>query len=283
MPHWTEELFQDNPQLFLSILRQLNPQARAEIKEILNLLELQGYHPKRVLDLNCGIGRHSLELEKRGLEVLGTDLSAAYIKIAEQRAQKQSLADKVRFKVADMRQIQSALSDEEPFDGILCLWTSFGFYDDETNDDILRQCLEIVKPGGFFAMDIVNRDWLLRNFVERRFERIKDRLVLYDSQFDARTSRHKDKWTFLRKINQDTFVIEGNIQLDLRVWSLHELIQMFERTGWKFQSVYPGLAGTQGLRKVRFTLPQDDLVEAGRFLIVTSKPVIASLGMRPLS
>jgi len=272
MPHWTNELFEENPQLFLNILRQLNPQARSEIKDILGLLDIHGYKPKRLLDLNCGIGRHSIELGKRGIEVLGTDLSPAYIKIAEQRAQKLKLDDKARFKVADMRNIRTALSNEEPFDGILCLWTSFGFYDDDTNDDILRQCLKLVNPGGFFALDIVNRDWLLRNFSERRFERIKDRLILYDSQFDSKTSRHKDNWTFMKKVDKDTFIIEGNIQLDLRVWSLHELIQLFERTGWKFECAYPGLAGTHGLRKVRFTLPQDELVEAGRFLIVSEKP-----------
>lgn len=273
MPHWTEELFEQNPQLFLDILRQLNPQARAEIKDILSLLELQGYQPKRVLDLNCGIGRHSIELGKLGIEVLGTDLSSAYIKIAAGRAQKRGVEDKVRFKVVDMRQIHSALANEKPFDGILCLWTSFGFYDDDTNDDILRQCLKLVKSGGFFALDIVNRDWLLRNFSERRFERTKDRLILYDSQFDSRTSRHKDKWTFLRQTGKDTFITEGSIQLDLRVWSLHELIQLFKRTGWRFQCAYPGMPGTHGLRQIKFTPSLDDLIDAGRFLIIASKAV----------
>jgi SAM-dependent methyltransferase len=224
--------------------------------------------------LNCGIGRHSIELGKRGIEILGTDLSPAYIKIAMERAQKRKVDDKVRFKVVDMRQIQSALANEEPFDGILCLWTSFGFYDDDTNDDILRQCLKLVRPGGFFALDIVNRDWLLRNFAERRFEIIKDRLILYDSQFDSQTSRHKDKWTFMRQTDKDAFKMEGSIQLDLRVWSLHELIQLFERTGWKFECAYPGISSTHGLRRVRFTSPHDDLVEAGRFLIISSKPAV---------
>lgn len=274
MPHWTKELFEDNPQLFLGVLSQLNPQARAEIRDILSLLETQGHKTKRVLDLNCGIGRHSIELGKRGINVLGTDLSPAYIKIAEQRAKKLKLDDIIRFKVVDMRRVQSALSDEQPFDGILCLWTSFGFYDDDTNDDILRQCLKLVEPGGFFALDIVNRDWLLRNFSERSFERIKDRLILYERQFDSQTSRHKDKWTFMRQTDKNTFVKDGDIQLDLRVWSLHELIQLFQRTGWKFEYAYPGIPGTSGLRKIRFTEPQDDaLVEAGRFLIVSSKPV----------
>ncbi len=274
MQHWTEELFEENPQLFLSILRELSPQARTEIRDILSLLDIQGYKPKRVLDLNCGIGRHSIELGKRGINVLGTDLSPAYIEIARKRAQKRKVENKVRFKVVDMRQIQSALSNEEPFDGIFCLWTSFGFYDDDTNDDILRQCLKLVKPGAFFALDIVNRDWLLRNFSERSFERIKDRLILYERQFDSQTSRHKDKWTFMRQIDDKTFMLDGDFQLDLRVWNMHELILLFRRTGWKFDCAYPGSSFTHGIRKIRFTLPQDDLLEAGRLLIIASKPAI---------
>ncbi len=272
MQHWTEKLFEENPQLFLSILRELNPQARTEIRDILGLLDIQGYKPKRVLDLNCGIGRHSIELGKRGINVIGTDLSPVYIEIARKRAQKLKIEDKVRFKVVDMRQIQSALSNEEPFDGILCLWTSFGFYDDDTNDDILRQCLKLVKPGGFFALDIVNRDWLLRNFSERSFERIKDRLILYERQFDSQTSRHKEKRIFMRRIDEKTLVLEGDFQLDLRVWSLHELVLLFERAGWKFECVYPGSSSTNDIRKIRFQFPHDDFLEAGRLLIISSKP-----------
>ena len=274
MQHWTEELFKDNPKLFLSMLRELNPQARAEIRDILGLLELQEYRPERILDLNCGIGRHSIELGKRGIDVLGTDLSPAYIKIARERAQKRKVEDKVRFQVVDMRQVQSALSNEDLFDGILCLWTSFGFYDDDTNDDIVRQCLKLVKPGGFFVLDIVNRDWVLRNFSERSFERIKDRLILYERQFDVQTSRHKEKRTFMRQIDEDTFVLDGAFQLDLRVWSLHELILLFERTGWKFECAYPGAPLTDDIRKVKFTLPPNELLEAGRLLVISSKPLI---------
>ena len=39
MQHWTEELFKENPKLFLSTLRELNPQPRTEVRDILSLLE----------------------------------------------------------------------------------------------------------------------------------------------------------------------------------------------------------------------------------------------------
>jgi len=273
MRHWTEELFKDNPKLFLSILRELNPQARTEVRDILKLLETQGHKPERILDLNCGIGRHSMEMGKRGIKVLGTDLSPAYIEIARKRARRRKVEDKVSFQVVDMRQIQTALAKEEPFDGILCLWTSFGFYDDDTNDDVLRQCLKLVKPGGFFALDIVNRDWVLLNFSERSFEWIKDRLILYERQFDAQTSRHKEKRTFMRQVDENTLVLDGTFQMDLRVWSLHELMLLFKRAGWKFECAYPGSSLAHGIREVRFALPHDELLEAGRLLIISSKPI----------
>ena len=272
MLHWTEELFKENPQLFLSVLKELNTDASTEIKGILKLLNDQGFKPKRILDLNCGIGRHSIELGKRGIEVLGTDISPAYIKIAQKRAQKRRVGECVHFQVADMRQIASALSGEQPFDGIMCLWTSFGFYDDETNDDILRQCLKLVVPGGFFALDIVNRDWLIRNFSERSFERTKDWLILEERQFNTQNSRHHNKWTFIRQIDEKTFLLDKSFQLDLRVWSLHELVLLFERTGWKFECAYPGSSPIHSLRKVRFSSQNDDLLDAGRLLIISSRP-----------
>ncbi|UCH50969.1 MAG: hypothetical protein JSV54_08190, partial [Chloroflexota bacterium] len=148
----------------------------------------------------------------------------------------------------------------------------FGFYDDDTNDDILRQCLKLVKPGGFFALDIVNRDWLLRNFMARGYERIKDRLVLSERQFDSQTSRNKEKRTFMRQVDENTFVLEGTFELDLRVWSLHELISLFQRTGWKFECAYPGSAATHDIKRIRFQSLHDDFLEAGRLLIISSKP-----------
>jgi hypothetical protein len=59
--------------------------------------------------------------------------------------QKPTSYDKVRFKVADMRSIGAILAREK-FDGVINLFTSFGFYDDKTNADILRQCANLVRP-----------------------------------------------------------------------------------------------------------------------------------------
>jgi len=242
MPDWTKELFENHPESFLGALEERLAQASAEVDTLLGCLEEHGFKPQRILDLNCGIGRHSVELGKRGIEVVGTDLSPLYVEIAEKRAREEKVDGKVHFRVADMREIASVLKGERSFDGIANLWTSFGFYDDETNNQILRQCRDFVLPGGFFALDIINRDWVAQNFEERGFSVIKDRIILEERHLNLDESRIYTTWTFLREREKKRYFLERKITLDHRVWSLHELVLMFKETGWQFKAAYPGLA-----------------------------------------
>jgi len=242
--HWTEDLFVNHPELFVKALEERVSVAGDEVKFLLKYLSKEGFKPRRILDLNCGIGRHSIELGKRGISVLGTDLSPYYIQIANRRAESQQVTDKVRFKVADMRSIGAALAGER-FDGIINLFTSFGFYDDKTNADILRQCCSVVKPKGFFALEIMNRDWIVRNFQPNGFSRYENLIVLEDRTFDAKTSRMGTTWTYLVKKSDKNFTLEKQVTIDHRIWSLHELISAFKKTGWKFKAVYPGLRRQQ--------------------------------------
>lgn len=246
MSDWTKELFQKHPELFLGALEERMAQASREVDVLLRRLKEQGFKTKNILDLNCGIGRHSIELGKRGIYVLGTDLSLYYIEIAKKRAKKEKVDDKVRFKVADMREIASVLSNEELFNGVINFFTSFGFYDDETNDDILRQCCQLVQPEGFFVLEIINRDWIIKNFQERSFSRYKDVIVLEDRCFDPNTSRMNTTWTYLIQQDDKNLTLEKQITINHRIWSLHELIEMFERTGWQFKAAYPDFAQQQG-------------------------------------
>jgi hypothetical protein len=69
---------------------------------------------------------------------------------------------------------------------------------------------------------------------------------LEDRTFDAKTSRVGTTWTYLVQKDDKTFVQEKQVNIDTRLWSLHELIDIFEKTGWKFKAVYPGFGRKQG-------------------------------------
>ena len=241
---WTENFFQKQPDLFLDSLKERIPEAEEETDNLIHYLKEQNFTPERILDLNCGIGRHSIELAKRGFQVYGTDLSEKYIQIARDRAREEGAEDKTNFKVADMREIEEVLSNEELFDGVINLWTSFGYYDNKTNESILRKCNNLVKSGGFFLIDIINRDWLISNFKERGFSEIGDSFLMEERSFDFKESRAKNRWTYLIKKEDDSYS-KSVVTIDHRVWSLHELIDLFERNCWKFKENYFGLSGSK--------------------------------------
>lgn len=74
-----------------------------EINRALNMLRpVEG---ARVLDLACGSGRHSLELRRRGFEVVGADISPELLEIARRDADEQDL--EVEFVGGDMRSSSS--------------------------------------------------------------------------------------------------------------------------------------------------------------------------------
>jgi len=260
--HWTEDLFVKHPELFVKALEERVSIAGKEVDLFLKYLGEEGFKPRRILDLNCGIGRHSIELGKRGISVVGTDLSPYYIQIAKKSAKNQRVTDKVRLKVADMRRIGAVLAGQK-FDGVINVFTSLGYYDDKTNADILRQCCSLVRSRGFFALEIMNRDWIVRNFESRGFSRYENLIVLEDRTFDAKTSRIGTIWTYLVQKDAKNFVLEKQVTIGTRLWSLHELIEIFEKTGWRFKAVYPGFGQQQG------DVP---LTEVQRLFFIATKP-----------
>ena len=72
----------------------------AQVDAIVSLLNLR--QSDRVLDLACGVGRHSLELARRGYRVVGVDRTEQYLERARRTAAAEGID--VEFVLADMRE-----------------------------------------------------------------------------------------------------------------------------------------------------------------------------------
>lgn len=131
----------------------------AEAREFLSRL-LAHLHPKptdHLLDLACGKGRHARYLSEQGYDVTGVDLSAQSIAYAREFAH-----EHLHFHVHDMR----VALPYGPFDLVLNLFTSFGYFEDEAQNVVaLRNAAAALRPGGKLVIDFLNTDRAIRELV----------------------------------------------------------------------------------------------------------------------
>jgi SAM-dependent methyltransferase len=134
-----------------------------EIDFVAEILELGG--TERILDLACGFGRHSLELARRGFEVVGVDITAQYIAEAKRLASLENL-DAV-FVCADLRDVHYA----NEFDVVLNMADgAIGYLENDTeNLKIFDLVASALKPGGKHFMNICNREHAETHFPKRHW------------------------------------------------------------------------------------------------------------------
>ena len=109
----------------------------------------------KVLDACCGKGRHSIYLNKNGVDVTGIDLSSESIAFA-----KQFENEHLHFYEHDIRNILFSNN----FQYVFNLFTSFGYFKRE-NEDIkaIKAFAKSLKPGGILLIDFLNVEQISNN------------------------------------------------------------------------------------------------------------------------
>lgn len=179
-----------------------------------------------ILDVGCGLGLHAVELTRRGYLVVGLDLSLPMLSRAADEAQDQGF--KINFLHADMRE----MNFDGAFDAVLCYGTTFGYFDDETNKQVVGRFLRALKPRGLLLLDVVNRDYLIRSQPNLVWFEGDGCVVMEESRMNYITSRLEVK---------RTVILDDGRQREnfysLRTYSLHELGQILHHQGFRVVEV----------------------------------------------
>ncbi len=166
--------------------------AQRELDSLLALVAEAGIEvPERaaVLDMPCGVGRHSIELARRGARVTAVDLTAPLLDIARERAAEAGVD--VAFVQADMR---TFAPEPGAFDLALSLFSSLG-YSCDRDDDVatLRNHRAALRSGGALVVDTNAKEIIAGTFQSPRFQEadgyvIEDRAEILDDFGRARST-----------------------------------------------------------------------------------------------
>lgn len=203
----------------------------AFIEQSLGLTE-----PCDLLDLCCGPGRHSVRLAKRGHRVTGVDISTYNLEKAVERAAEFEVD--VTWREGDMRETGLPESSQ---DAAINMFTAFGFFDDAENQRVLEEIARVLRPGGRFLIDLVNRDSLMRRHQPRMWsERHNGAFLFQEHAFDSATGCQTTNWTVL-KANGER--IEQSFTV--RMYTLQELELRMAQAGLRVEEAWGGLDGAE--------------------------------------
>ncbi|MFQ3295175.1 MAG: SAM-dependent methyltransferase [Natrialbaceae archaeon] len=240
MTHWTEEAFVENPDAFRVALEERAETGPEEVEKLLTMLDTDhDFEPETALDVACGVGRHAVPMGKAGFDVLGLDLSPKYLDVARKRAADAGVEDRVRFDEFDMRDLQSL--DYEA-DLVTNLWTSFGYFDDETNRAVLAGMYSCVAEDGALVMDLANREGTLANFDADAVDENEGHLTAETREYDPYEARMATDLVIFEESGRDYETV-GELHFDLRVYAPVELRRLLHEVGFSDVTFYANYDG----------------------------------------
>ena len=208
-----DEVFDEDYLYFYEPRLQASSDADAET--IWRLLELEP--GMDVLDLACGHGRIANRLAERDARVVGLDAQALFLDRARRDATARGVD--VEYIEGDMRSLPW---EDGGFDRVLCWFTSFGYFDDDGNRQVLREAHRVLRPGGELLIENNNLAellprWLPAVVVERDGDFSIDR-----STFDPTTGRATTERVLVRqgRVRRFSFSVRTFVAVELRDWLL---------------------------------------------------------------
>ena len=242
--HWFEALADHMGPAYLRY--SFTQGTEQEVEALVDLLGLGA--GCSILDVGCGPGRHSLALASRGHRVVGLDVSATFVRIAADAAERAGLSS-ARFVRGDAR--GPALPPEVAdggFDAALCLCQGgFGLMD-VLDDDlaVMGTIARSLRPGGVAAVSAFSAYFAVRHHVA--------------AEFDAATGTSSERTTI-----RDPQGTPKEVDLTTGCFTPREMRLMAERVGLEVLAIYGVEPGAYGRSE-----PSVDLAE---LLLVARRPL----------
>lgn len=232
--HWTDRYF--GPDYF-GIHPLYEPDPKKDIRETNFITEIASLwaNGKVVLDMCCGYGRHSIELARRGFQVVGIDNSEYMLDLARKNA---FGVGNVVFEEQDMKVFDYI----DRFNLVLSIFSSFGLFNDLENEKVIENVARSMKKGAIFILDTVDRSHAQKGIMgsPHREHIIKEKGIKLVEDY------HLDESTgVLQGTNRSYDLKDGKLRTQgtfyLRLYTFKEIQQLLQKYGLSVVAVHGDL------------------------------------------
>lgn len=136
-----------------------------------------------------------------------------------------------------MRRLPSVWSDR--FDGVVNLFTSFGFFDNPSDDmRVIAEFSRVLKPGGVFVWHGASRDGVMSRFLSRDWWETADGTVaMQERRFDSLSGVLSIESTIRRKSGRTT-----RREHRIRLYTATRLAELCALQGLIVEEAYDGFS-----------------------------------------
>ena len=196
---------------------------RADAKSIWDKLELTA--GVKILECPCGKADLGFPLARLGAIVTGIDFNSHFIIGAKNKFQRAALEGS--FKTADMRTCELP-SD---MDVVINWGSSFGYFSDEGNADLLGRFAASLKSGGRLLIEVANPELVIAGKATR--------IIASGDQVEEHWSSEPRRATVIFPATD----FRGPVSASVRVYTTEEFQQMIEVAGLRLAGFFgPGFA-----------------------------------------
>lgn len=187
-----------------------------------------------ILDVPCGDGRLHPFLRKSGFKVFGIDNSEELIENARRKFPKY----KNHYKKANMRNF----SLNRTFDIALSWFTSFGYFNDRGNFQILLAIKKHIKKDGLLFLDISNAAHRIKFFSPIYV--IADQKFTEITQAKIQKINNQTYWAirqrFYRRRNNELKYIK-TVGKKVRIYNKKEISKLLKKAGFKIIKIFTSM------------------------------------------
>jgi len=188
-----------------------------------NLIDyLQIHKGSKLIDIACGKGRHAKYFNKKGMDVVGVDLSQNSINTAKKDENKN-----LQFLVHDMRENYQ----KDAFDVVTNLFTSFGYFENNKDEQkAINAMANNLKKEGILIIDFMNTKKVIANLV------LNEQKTINNIQFDI-TRQVKDGF-IIKDIRNTDGKEEQQFQEKVKAITLADYSEFITNAGLKIIDIF---------------------------------------------